>query len=248
MTLCSRIAHYLRVTARYLEKPSTLAMRRFYFMPRIYEALDLPWVRALNIATVMDIGANVGDFAFTTHPLFPNAQFYSFEPLPDCYDQMLQHLKHLPRHQALNLALGDESGELTFQRSSHGPSSSFLKMSVTHKSAFPDSADSTPVKVKVERLDTVVQGLTITEPLLVKIDVQGYEAHVLRGGAQTIRRAAIIIVETSFKTLYEGQPLFADVQRTLNEWGFSYAGTLDQLVDPNTGIPLQQDSLFVRNI
>jgi FkbM family methyltransferase len=248
MTIRSRIAHYLRVTARYLEKPSTLALRRYYFMPQMYEALDQPWVRALNIATVIDIGANVGDFAFSTHPLFPNAQFYSFEPLPDCYDQMLRHLKHLPRHQALNLALGDESGELTFQRSSHGPSSSFLKMSDTHKSAFPSSADSMPVKVKVERLDTVMQGLTITEPLLVKIDVQGYEAHVLRGGAQTIHRAAMVIVETSFKTLYEGQPLFTDVQRTLSEWGFSYAGALDQLTNPHTGTPLQQDSLFIRII
>lgn len=246
MKIGSRLAYYLRVIARYAEKPSTLALRRRYFIPGLYNALDQPWVRALNTATVIDIGANVGDFAFTAHPLFPRAQFYSFEPLPDSYEQMLRHLAHLPRHKAFNFALGNQSGELTLQRSSQSPSSSFLTMADAHKAAFPRSASSVPVTVKIERLDDVAPQLDIKHPLLIKIDVQGYEDQVLRGGERTVRQAALLIIETSFRTLYEGQPLFADMYDMLTAWGFCYAGALDQLRDDNDGSIIQEDSLFAR--
>lgn len=246
MKIGSRLAYYLRVIARYAEKPSTLALRRTYFIPGLYNALDQPWVRALNVATIIDIGANVGDFAFTAHPLFPRAQFYSYEPLPDCYEQMLRNLQHLPRHQAFNYALGDQSGELTMQRSSQSPSSSFLTMADAHKAAFPSSTGNVPVTVKIERLDDIAPQLDIKHPLLIKMDVQGYEDQVLRGGEHTVRLAALLIIETSFRTLYEGQPLFADIYRMLTDWGFRYAGALDQLRDDNDGSIIQEDSLFAR--
>jgi hypothetical protein len=119
-------------------------------------------------------------------------------------------------------------------------------MAELHKSAFPFSADNTAVKVRVERLDDFASQLTLIEPMLVKIDVQGYEGHVLRGGQETIRQASVVIVETSFEQLYEGQPLFPDVNRMLTEWGFTYLGGLDQFGDPQDNRPLQQDSVFVR--
>ena len=241
-----RISHYLRVIARYIRKPETLGLRRYYFLPDLYEALDQPWVRARDIATVLDIGANVGSFTFTTQPLFPNAQFYSFEPLPDCYQKMLQHLKDARHFKAFNLALGDQSGEVTIQRSSDDPASSILPMTDVHKGAFPTSASSTPVAVKLERLDTVAQDMAITEPMLIKIDVQGYESFVLKGGQKTVRRARIVIIETSFKTLYEGQSLFSDIYQMMNDLGFDYYGAMDQLFDPRDGTPIQEDSLFVK--
>jgi FkbM family methyltransferase len=246
MTVRIKLAYYLRVAARYIEAPEQLALRRYYFIPPMYGALKQPWVQALKIATVIDIGANVGDFAFTVRPLFPNANLYSFEPLPDCYEAMLRHMHGVPRFTAFNLALGDQAGELTFQRSSHAPSSSFLSMAKTHRTAFPHSAASQRVSVKVERLDTVAPQMMIADPLLVKIDVQGYEGHVLRGGEETIRRATLVIVETSFEVLYEGQPLFEDIHSILSHWGFTYKGPMDQLRHPQDGRPLQQDSLFVR--
>ncbi len=245
MSFRSKLAYYLRVIARYTDDPSQLAMRRYYFIPDMYGAFKQPWLQALNIATVIDVGASVGDFAFTIRPLLPQAQIYSFEPLPDCFAAMSKHMQAAARFQAFNVALGDQAGELTFQRSSHAPSSSFLPMSDAHKTAFPGTASSQAVTVKVERLDAIAPQLAIADPLLVKIDVQGYEMHVLRGGEQTIRRAALVIVESSFETLYESQPLFADVYRWLTGWGFTYAGALAQLHSPQDGQLVQEDSLFV---
>ncbi len=246
MMLRRRLAYYLRVAARYLEDPAQLRMRRPYFIPPMYSALSQPWLKAFGFATVLDIGANVGDFAFTIRPLLPTAHIYSFEPLPDCFQQMLVHLHGVSRFTAFNVALGDQSGELEFQRSSHSPSSSFLTMAETHKVSFPASAGSQAVKVRIERLDNLGTQLKLDDPILVKIDVQGYEGHVLRGGQRTIQRAAAIIVETSFEPLYKNQPLFPDVYSILTEWGFTYLGPLDQFCDPHDHRPLQQDSLFVK--
>ncbi len=248
MMLRRRLAYYLRVVARYIEDPAQLRLRRYYFIPSLYGAFSQPWLQAFKFATILDIGANVGDFAYTIRPLFPSAQIYSFEPLPDCFQQMLVHLQGVDRFTAFNLALGDQSGELQFQRSSHSPSSSFLTMAETHTLAFPASSGSQSVKVRIERLDNLGAQLTLIEPILVKIDVQGYEAHVLRGGQQTIRRASAIVVETSFEPLYQNQPLFPEVSRVLTDWGFTYLGRLDQFCDPHDNRPLQQDSLFVRRL
>jgi hypothetical protein len=98
----------------------------------------------------------------------------------------------------------------------------------------------------MERLDALAPALALSPPLLIKIDVQGYEDRVLRGGEETVKRAQVLIVETSFQRLYEEQALFEDVFRLLSGWGFRYAGALDQLLNPRSGEALQQDSIFVK--
>ncbi|NJO65558.1 MAG: FkbM family methyltransferase [Richelia sp. RM2_1_2] len=80
------------------------------------------------------------------------------------------------------------------------------------------------------------------------MDTQGYEDKVLSGGEKIIKSANVIIIETSFVKLYENQPLFNDIYSKLIEWGFSYAGSLEQLVSPHTGKILQADSLFIKNL
>jgi len=55
-----------------------------------------------------------------------------------------------------------------------------------------------------------------------------------------------LIVETSFTKLYEGQPLFDDIYKTLKESGFDYGGNWDQLTDSCDGRILQADAIFLR--
>ncbi|MEQ9007495.1 MAG: FkbM family methyltransferase, partial [Ekhidna sp.] len=73
------------------------------------------------------------------------------------------------------------------------------------------------------------------------------EEHVLRGGENTIKQATVIIIETSFEELYEGQPLFNDIYSWLRQWGFTYKGSLSQLLNPQNGEVLQADSIFVKH-
>lgn len=246
MPFLTSTAHRLSAVARYLEHPKLYVLRRRQVLLDTFEKLDQPWFHALNIKTVLDIGANTGQFARTIMAVLPDVHIYAFEPLPDCFQQLQAHLGQAQKFTAFNVGLGEQSGKLSFERNVYSPSSSFLKMTEQHREAFPYTRDSHQVTVKVECLDDLAKNLMITEPLLIKIDVQGYELHVLRGGEQTIKRARMLIVETSFETLYEKQPLFDDVYCLLRNWGFAYVGALDQLIHPQTGRVLQADSMFVR--
>jgi FkbM family methyltransferase len=210
-----------------------------------YRRLNQPWLKSLDIRTVFDIGGNVGQFARLVHATLPEATIYSFEPLPDCHRELAKALGGFKSFQAFNYALGDAGGELDFWRSPHTPSSSFLPMTSAHEAAYPESRHSTKVRVQVRALDDVARQLSIQDGLFVKIDVQGYEGPVLRGGEETLRRAALVMIETSFVPLYREQLLFSGVLARMEALGFRFFGNLAQHGDPHSGCALFADSLFV---
>jgi hypothetical protein len=55
-----------------------------------------------------------------------------------------------------------------------------------------------------------------------------------------------VLVEVSFRPLYEGQATFHRVYEILLGSGFSYAGSMDQLLSPVDDTVLQADALFLR--
>jgi FkbM family methyltransferase len=212
-----------------------------------YRRLNKPWLQRLQIRTVIDVGANVGQFARLAHAVLPEATIYSFEPLPDCHRELQSALGEFRHFRALNYALGDSEGDLDFWRSPHSPSSSLLRMTPAHEAVYPESRHSTLVRVRVRPLDDACRELPIQDNILVKIDVQGYEGPVLRGGGSILRRAAAALVETSFLPLYRDQDLFSDIQLTMSRLGFGFFGNLAQQEDPQTGCPLYADSIFINN-
>lgn len=205
------------------------------------------WLDAGSIRTVLDIGANTGDFAITMARRFPEARVISFEPLAEAGAELERRTAGEPRCLTMRCALGDTDAELDILRCVYSPSSSILPMANLHRESFPFTAgEAVPERTRVRRLDDVAAELDLRDEILIKIDVQGYEAHVIRGGETTLRRARTIIVETSFATLYEGQPRFDDIYQSLRRLGFSYAGNWEQLPDPRTGRILQADAIFIR--
>ncbi len=250
MTLLSTIGLKIYRMAQMLNHPVLISLRSRGVaggMLDEFQKLNQPWMKTLNLATVLDIGANTGQFAAMLNAILPEARIYSFEPLTDCFERLQTNMRGARNFTAFNIGLGEQFAHLFFERNASTASSSFLTMTEAHKVAFPDTRASQPISVRVERLDDMAAQITIIDPLLIKIDVQGYEDRVLRGGEQTIKRAKLIIIETSFEKLYEGQPLFDDVYRVLIDWGFTYLGSLGQLSDPRSGRTLQEDSIFMKS-
>ena len=209
-------------------------------------SLDVGWLQAAGIRTVVDIGANTGQFALTTHRLLPQAAIHSFEPLADCHARLVERLQGVPDFHAYAVALGDVDGEVEFQRNDFSQSSSVLPMAPLHKEALRWTGHATPVTVPVRRLDSVLGDSHLEPNVLVKIDVQGFEDRVLAGGEHTIRQAHYVMVETSMEPLYEGQASFERVYELMAGYGFRYGGNLEQLVNPHDGRILQADALFLR--
>lgn len=202
------------------------------------------WLRGLPIRTVLDIGANTGQFAAEIRGLRPEAFIYSFEPLRDAHASLVKRMGGDERFRAFNFALGAEDSRALIHRSEFSPSSSLLPMLELHRAAWPHTAAAVTEEIEVRRLDSL--GLEPEPELLVKIDVQGFEDKVVEGGRAMLARAAYVVTEVSFARLYEGQPLFEDIYRLLAAMGFEYRGALAQLLDPRDGRPLQADAFFAR--
>ncbi len=232
--------------ARHLDNPELMRLRKRGLPRECYQSLNRQWLRSLDPRTILDIGANTGQFAVAANAIFTGAAVYSFEPLPDWFETLKKNMSGVKEFRAFNIGLGAAHAELQFNRSSFAPSSSFRKMATLHKETYPWTAGSETVDVQVETLDCVTAAFDLKDPILLKIDVQGYEDQVLAGGKSICSRAAVIIIEISFETLYEGQPLFDDIYRTLISWGFAYKGSLEQAVDPKSDRYLYADAIFLR--
>lgn len=231
----------------YLKNLSLLGWMKKGFNEDFYQQLTLPYFARFNFDTIIDIGANEGQSAFTFRLAFPNAAIYAFEPLPECFAKLEANLSRTPNMFLHNLAIGDKSGDLVFEQNEYAVSSSALPMSDKHIDNFPQTRNRKQIKVPVQTLDQLFAHREDLGNVFIKIDVQGYEKHVIAGGPQTLSKTQALIVETSFDTLYEGQPLFGEIYETVRALGFSYAGSIEQLVSPQTGEVLQQDTLFVRS-
>ncbi|XWW48098.1 FkbM family methyltransferase [Fibrella sp. USSR17] len=231
----------------YLKNPAMNKWRKHEFDYKQYLKFSQPWLSKYCFKTVLDIGANIGQSAIAFSLAFPEAKIHSFEPLPDCYDKLKYVAEQLPNVTAHGYALGRETGEISFERNAYSPSSSLLKIARNHINHFPHTGSTISMSVPVVRLDDYISQLSIKEDLLLKIDVQGYEHHVIEGGKQVLAKSKVVIIETSFEVLYDNQPLFNEVYASMLELGFTYMGSFDQLKSPITGQILQQDAIFIKS-
>lgn len=204
----------------------------------------------LSIRTILDIGACRGGFAKEILARrFPGAIIHSFEPSPDAFPYLDGTAATSGgRHIAHNFGLGEKAEKLALHSVVDAlPASSLLRSTDENTTAFPQTAKTKEVMVDIKMLDEIAPTLhpAIEEELLVKIDVQGFEDRVIRGGRKTIGRARAIVVEVQSAFLYEGQPKFRDIFLELDALGFAFVGVLEQFAKPD-GSVLYFDAVFVR--
>jgi FkbM family methyltransferase len=205
-----------------------------------YETVVAP----LNPRIILDIGANDGHYTHSMRERFPDAHVYAFEPLQECYARLAAHTTGDAHITTFNCALGENNETATIHKSSFHPSSSLLPMADAHKRLYPKSAGSTTETITVRRLDDIPELSQISGPMVVKIDVQGFEDRVIKGGLKTLAKASVIIAETAYTPLYEGQALFGDVHTLLASLGFRYHGAAERHFDKK-GYPLYEDAVFI---
>ena len=209
--------------------------------------LKKPWLRELGISTVLDLGANVGDWSEAALLAFPEAEVYAFEPIPSVYEALRQRLKSQKRFHAFNLAITDKEGVAKFYQNDFSPSSSLLSMCQTHKDHFKFTSREKFIEVKTSTLDTVIEKISFKENVLIKMDIQGSELDAIHGAGKILSRTRVVILEASFETLYENEPLFDGIHKTMTDLGFSYHGQFGQLCSPVNGLPLQADCIFLKH-
>jgi len=204
------------------------------------------WFAAQGIKTVLDIGAYIGSFAFAIRRILPDARIISFDPLDKNIRALNENLMGDPNFQAIQTALGDKNGVIDFWESDFTASSSAMEMADSHKEHFPASSGNRRISVPLQTLDDCLGDTQVETPILLKVDVQGFEKSVFTGGRKTLKQTDILISEVSFRQLYKDQPLFEEIHDLLRQEGFVFAGLLDTLCSPLDGSILQADALFTR--
>ncbi len=196
--------------------------------------------------TVLDIGGSHGQFVKEAVRFFPRAKIYSFEPIPECYEELLALRELVPSLHPINLALGDCDGEEDLWLSAFRDSSSLHEMLPAHVAAWPHTEIESKISVQIARLDGIAPTLELEPPMFAKIDVQGHELAVIRGGRETLSRCERVMLECNFASLYKGQPTFDQLYDELRALGFLFDGFISALRHPQTLEQLSADAVFYR--
>ena len=202
--------------------------------------------RQMEIKTVIDVGANTGQFATMINQVFPRARIYSFEPLPDCFSALVENTAYLEQVDCKQVALGREQGVQLFKQTGFSPCSSFLEPTELLTDQIPAAEQVTELEVQIDTLDHQFSERSLDSKVLLKLDVQGFEKEVLLGAAETLKKVDVVVAEVAFAVQYEGQPLFDELNALLRDCGFKYQGNVDQHLCTQTSQIIEADAIFVK--
>ena len=184
----------------------------------------------------IDVGAANGTLPIYT--AFPDAHHIVFEPLPDFHAALEKTMKPYS-HEIHTCALMQKPGEKKLLRHADRFGSSLM-----HRRK-DDSKDL--VTVPVDTLDNVIGDRELKGRLLIKLDCQGSDLLVLKGGPKTLRKAGVVIIEASlFKFWGKHQPDILNIMQFMDKHGFALYDILDGLYRPYDDALGQLDLVFVK--
>lgn len=178
------------------------------------EMVKLFNILAANSKTTLDVGANIGCTAILFGELSKNV--YAFEPSPTTFAYLEKNISNSGRNNVCpqNIGLGDEPIESTLTFAPSNRSGGFVSDQTQA------SVGHTVEKIVIRQLDEVVNSLDLHAVDFIKIDVEGFEGHVLRGAKKTLSsNRPVVVLELNHWCLNAFQrtsiPDFFDLLRSL---------------------------------
>jgi FkbM family methyltransferase len=178
-------------------------------MYKLSESMRLNEVKKLGIdpVTILDIGAHSGQFYSWAKYEWPDSVIWMVES-NEIHESTLKNLTSGKNDEYLIAALGDEEREVTFYTRKDKPH--------TEGNSYYKEANYWDIpqlvlesKVKLQRLDDLFTEDTEFE--LIKIDTQGSELDILKGGQNLVSKSSVVILEVSYVEYNLGSPLAEDV-------------------------------------
>lgn len=199
--------------------------------------------------SVLDVGGNVGDFAELCRALWPEARITSFEPIGQLADR--NHGRAGGRWLVEPLAISSHDGPASIAVCTNQHSASTMQgPGSTRRQRFGITDRFEHLPVTATRLDSYTARIheRAFGRLLVKVDVEGHEGHVLAGATETLRRADVAIVEVQQDpNIFLGSPTPSQVDQALVACGLTFAGVLSSLAEPRGNV-VQFDGLWRRGM
>jgi FkbM family methyltransferase len=191
-----------------------------------------------NPAVAIDVGAYVGDWTRSFRQIFPDSRVLMIEPQASKIAILTRVAMGL-RNVELRPALLGAKAEATVGFWESETASSVLAESENKRR--PNTY------LPMTTLDAITEGSPFARPNFIKLDVQGYEIEVLRGGGHTLESTEAVLMEVNLLGLHEGVPLFHESADYMGKQGFQVYDLCNLVRRPYDGALWQADVIFVRN-
>jgi FkbM family methyltransferase len=202
-------------------------------------------LRHLGIQRVVDVGANVGQYADSLRELGYRGEIWSFEPLASAYAELERRSQGDSSWRATRTAVGAREGELQLHVSQSSIFSSALPVLDSAVSASPDARSVREEVVPMNTLDGLLGSQDLSRTA-IKVDVQGFERDVLDGAAVSLPHVPMVELELTPEPIYEGQMLMLEAVERLQAAGLVLA-CVENLFRDDSGRSLQFNGIFVRS-
>ena len=189
-------------------------------------------------ATLLDVGANIGQSIEFFASLWPSLRIFSVEPDPINF-QTIQSIKHKNMAGLVNVGFGETDSILDFHQFEMHSLNSFLEPSAIDSSPLKHQPKGVSIQVNVVKpTSEYLHGVFGTAQIdIIKIDTQGYELPILRGfDKEVLISAKVLILEANYDSLYDGQTSVADLHAFCSNLGFSYVSSYEITRNASGGI------------
>jgi len=232
--------------------PAKISSRDDRFRPSIFrtsraEELFVYHLQRLKISSVLDIGANSGQFVKKLRMKGFDGLVFSVEPGSQAYVELLKNSRNDPLWIPLaRQAAGERSMVARLNVSENSFSSSLLQVHENHLRAEPRTRAVAEEEIVVTKSAELVDEKLLGQTGAVKIDVQGYESDVLNGFGEGLKNIKLLMVELSMVECYEGAPtMFSVDAKLVEEFGFRRVSFEPTYYDEVSGVCQQYDGIYV---
>lgn len=186
--------------------------------------------------SILDIGANVGQFYNEAKNIFPKSYYYLIEGNNNCESA----LKSLNVKYLICL-LSDSEKEVDFYIRKHEPVCTGNSI-YRENTPFYDDDQIIIEKRQTKKLSDILNDQTFD---LIKLDVQGSEIDIINGGIEIFKRSKGVLMEVSLVEYNKNSPTINFVYEYMENLGFSPVDIINNINHPITHELIQQDVLFL---
>lgn len=185
---------------------------------------------------IFDVGANIGATSLIYRRLFPDAVIHAFEPFSGAFGKLQARFANADRVRCVPKAVSSSSGVASLHVNSMDVTNALSPILDEAFGYLPeDFAKSGSVSVETTTLDDYCGTEGIDRIDILKMDAQGSELDILRGGARLLSegRVRLIYTELIFVPVYEKQPAFHEIAAYLAPFGFRLFDFFGFTYDPS---------------
>ncbi len=229
-----------RIKRKFLQKVSHKFQNELFLQyiddtPQVLERMK---ARGYSPDTVIDVGAYNGGWTTVASKIFDQAKFIMLDAQKGM-EKNLSLVAATNQNISYHITLLGAQPEQNKQFYVSGTGSSVLFENTDHPRSI--------THVDMNTLDGILSEHNISSPVLLKIDVQGYELEVLKGAANTLENVDVILLEASLLPFNEGSPLFVDIINHMEQLGFSLYELSGLKRTQKEGTLFQLDATFCRH-